>query len=236
MNKPVKPPEKRDFALTSDAAGFRLICNGKGMKTPAEKDFVLPTQSLGEAIVAEWQAQGEKVNPATMPLTQLAATALDIIAKDRAGIIKQVVAYAGTDLLCHRAAEPPALVQKQQQLWQPLLDWCARHYQAPLNVGEGLMPVVQPPASLTRLHDVVAAYDNFALAGLRQAVDVSGSLVLGLALAEGHLSPEHVFEAAELDHSFQMEKWGEDPASASRRAGVRRDLDACGLWFSSLSA
>ena len=229
-------PKQREFSLSASGEGFLLLCNGKGMMTPAEKEFVLPTQALGEAIVAEWRAQGEKINPSSMPMMQLASTALDIVPRERVAIVDQVSAYAGTDLLCHRAEQPPELADRQQKVWQPLLEWCARRYDAPLNVGIGLMPVAQPAASLSLLRRVVGGYDNFALAGLRQAVDVSGSLVLGLALAERHLTVQQVFDAAELDHSFQIEKWGEDPASLSRRAGVLRDLDACAVWFDLLRA
>ena len=34
------------------------------------------------------------------------------------------------------------------------------------------------------------------------------------------------FEAAELDATFQIEQWGEDPEATRRRAAVRADLEA----------
>ena len=66
-----------------------------------------------------------------MPLTRLASTAQDRMPELRAAAIEEVVGYAGTDLLCYRAAAPLDLVARQQRVWQPLLDWVGRAPMAP---------------------------------------------------------------------------------------------------------
>jgi chaperone required for assembly of F1-ATPase len=204
------------------------------VKTPAGAPFVVPTQLLAEAIAAEFNQQGAKVNPATMPFAQLAMTAIDVAGKERITIIDAIILYASTELLCHHAEHPPELAARQTKVWQPLLDWCAERFHAPFVIAEGLMPMKQPKTSIAALQSVIEAYDAFYLAGLRQAVDVSGSLVLGLALAEGHIDADKAFEAAELDTSFQMEKWGEDPAHTARRSAILHELKVCERWFSLL--
>ncbi len=194
------------------------------MKTPAGNAFVLPTDALARAIEEE---RGLKQKP----LTQLAATTIDIVARERHKIVDEIAAYAASELLCHRAEHPPGLAEAQQKTWQPVLDWCAERFAASLKTAAGIMPIAQPAESLSALRVVVASFDDFRLTGLAEGVRVSGSLVLGLALAERRLSAADVFEAAELDATHQMEKWGEDPAVQKRREAVRRDLEFVERWF-----
>ena len=152
---------------------------------------------------------------------------LDFVSHNRRELIDRIIAYAGSELLCHRADAPPELVEAQQKTWQPLLDWCAARFQAPLKTGTGIMPITQPPASLQVLRRVVEGYDDTRFAALMRAVQASGSLVLSLALAEKHITAVQAFEAAELDASWQMEKWGEDAETEARRAGIKSELELC---------
>lgn len=158
---------------------------------------------------------------------------LDFVSQNRSELIDRILAYAGSELLCHRAEAPPELVEVQQKTWQPLLDWCAARFKAPLKTGTGIMPIKQPPASLQCLRRVVEGYDDARFAALMRAVQASGSLVLGLALAEKHITPLQAFEAAELDASWQMEKWGADAETEARRAGIKSELDLCARAFTS---
>jgi chaperone required for assembly of F1-ATPase len=219
------------YDIAAGPEGFALCRDGAPLKTPAGAILAVPTPVLAEEIAKEWRAQGKKINHATMPLTQLAATAIDIVGKGRGKIVGQIAAYAESELLCHRAETPPELAERQQRMWQPLLDWCAEHFNARLLTGIGIVPIAQPPEALKALHRAIEAYDDFRLAGLQHAVDVSGSLVLGLALAEGHINAAQAFEAAELDATFQIEKWGDDPAAEKRRAGINHDLHMCERWL-----
>ncbi len=49
---------------------FALALDGRIAKTPAKHDLVVPTRALAEAVAGEWQAQGEKIDFAAMPLTR----------------------------------------------------------------------------------------------------------------------------------------------------------------------
>jgi chaperone required for assembly of F1-ATPase len=207
--------------------GFIITLDGRTLKSPAKQAFVLPNLGLAEAVAAEWDAQGDKILPDSMPLTQLASTAVDRIPPERAGVIAGTAAYAETDLLCYRAEEPPELVERQARQWQPLLDWAALRYDAVLTVQTGLMPVAQNPQALNAFRAAVEVFDNWRLAALQTAVPACGSLVVGLALLEGRLDAEAAFEVSQLDETFQIEKWGEDAEAAHRRANLRADIAAC---------
>ena len=126
------------------------------------------------------------------------------------------------------------LVERQNALWQPLLDWAARELDAPLDTTTGTLAVAQPEDSLTALRRAVEAHDDMPLAALAAAVKSAGSLVIGLALSHGRLDPEAAFEAAELDASTQIEIWGEDPEATRRRAAVRGELDTAARFLALL--
>jgi chaperone required for assembly of F1-ATPase len=159
-----------------------------------------------------------------MPLTQFANTAIDRVAGDPAALVRELLAYGGTDLLCYWAEEPASLVERQQKLWQPLLDWLALRHDAPLAVHAGIMARAQPEASIAALCRHLTGLSPFALAGLAAATQTAGSLVIALALHAGRINAEEAFDLAELDATFQIERWGEDAEATSRRVLLRREL------------
>jgi chaperone required for assembly of F1-ATPase len=213
------------------ASGFAVTLDAKPLKTPRGKPVVVPTRGLAEAVAAEWAAQKDIVRRGEMPLTQLAGAALDIVPAGRPRLEADLVAYAETELVCHRAAAPAALVARQAALWQPLVDWLAQRFAAPLVVNTGVIAAAQPAASLAALAKKIAAHDDWRLAGLSLAVRAAGSLAIGLAVAEGRLGAAEAFAAAELDSTFQLEHWGEDWDETRRRACIRADLEAAARWF-----
>ena len=64
---------------------------------------------------------------------------------------------------------------------------------------------------------------------------IAGSLVIALAVAEGHLPADKAFAAAQLDELHQIERWGEDPIATHRHASIKHDIDA-GARFLALLA
>jgi chaperone required for assembly of F1-ATPase len=200
------------------------LLDRRALTTPAKAELKLPTRALAEAIAGEWAGQGEKLKPATMPMTQLANTAIDRVAPDPGPAIEELLAYADTDLLCYRAETPPSLVERQQARWQPLLDRLALRHDVPLAVHPGVVPRPQPAASLAALRRRLADLSAFVLAGLAAATQACGSLVIALALAEGQVTSDEAFELAELDATFQIERWGEDDEAAARRRRLRQDI------------
>jgi chaperone required for assembly of F1-ATPase len=171
-----------------------------------------------------------------MPLMRLAATALDRVRPRREAIVDEVVAYAATDLLCYRAHGPVELVLRQKQVWQPVLDWLRRRYDAHLQVTSGISPIAQGEASLARLRAVVTAQDDLHLTALQALTATLSSLALALALQEGELSPEAAFAASQLDESFQIERWGADEEAMLRREEIREEIVVTARFLALLRA
>lgn len=228
--KPVKRVY-REATVEPAGAESRLLLDGRPARTPKAAELAVPCEALARAIAAEWNAQGEKIDPETMPLTSLATTALDLVRPRRDEVVAEIAAYAETDMICHRAEHPAPLVERQSALWQPLLDWAALELDALLRPTVGILPVEQNPAALGALERALAAHDDFGLTAISLATRVSGSLVVSLALARGRIDAKDAFEAAELDASFQIETWGEDDEAHRRRGEVRSDLESAEALF-----
>lgn len=216
----------REVAVAAEGAGFAPALDGRPVRTPERRPLVVPTVALAKAVAEEWRAQGTEIVPASMPLTRLATTVVDLMPARRADAIAEAAGYAGTDLLCHRAAEPAELVARQRALWQPWLDWALRQHDARLVPQAGVVAAPQPTASLDRLRAAVERLDDWRLVGLHAATTLTGSLVLGLALEHGAIRGDAAFAAALLDELWTIERWGEEPEQQRRHARLRRDLEA----------
>jgi chaperone required for assembly of F1-ATPase len=219
-----------------EAGGYGVALDSRPVKTPGKRDLIVPSEALAAAMAEEWNAQGEEVRPATMPMTRLATITIDRIATQREAIVRQTADYAGTDLVCYRAAHPPTLSARQHAVWQPLIDWAVLRYDASLTVTTGVIPQSQSAASLRALTAAVAELDDFTLAALHVATAACGSLVIGLALLEDKLDASEAFAASQLDESFQIEAWGEDSEQAERRGALSADIEAAARFVSLLRA
>jgi chaperone required for assembly of F1-ATPase len=211
----------KDVAIDADRV---VTLDGKPVRTPGRRPLALQTDALAEAVAAEWRAVGETIDPRTMPLTGLANAATDPIAADSAGFAARLAAYGESDLLCYRGEGPPLLVERQAAAWDPLLGWARGRYDVTFAVTTGVMHVAQPAATVARLHEAVAAYDDFRLAGLSPVVTLTGSLVIGLALIEGEIDADAAWGAAGIDEDWSIEMWGEDWQAAELRAAKRREF------------
>jgi len=224
----------RQVAAVEVPGGHAITLDGKRMRTPGRREMLVPTAALAAAIAAEWEAQQEQVRPHTMPLTRLAATALDRTAAQRDKIVAEIASYADTDLVCYRAEHPPALAARQHAAWQPLVEWAEQRFGARLEIVAGVIPKPQPPGALAALASAVAAHDDFRLTALQAATAACGSLVIALALCEGRVDAAEAFAASQLDETFQIEAWGEDAEAAQRRRAIATDIAATARFLALL--
>ncbi len=192
------------------AGGHTVELDGKPLMTPASLPLVVPQASLARAIAEEWNGRADGMVSTAMPMTRLAATAIDRVAPDPERVRDELSAFAGSDLVCFRATYPAELVERQEACWQPLVDRAALRHDAVLTVGTGVMPIAQAPGAIRAFRTAMASVDSFRLAGLQWVTRETGSLVIALALLEGHLSGEDAFRASALDDLWSLEVWGHD--------------------------
>jgi len=224
VSRPALP--RRFYAQASaaeDANGYAVQLDSKPVRTPARRVLAAPTLALAQAIAAEWQAQRDVIDPATMPLTRLANAIIDGVA-DRAGpIADEIAKYAASDLLFYRAATPSELVERQRRHWDPVLAWAAEALGARFAIAEGVIHVAQPDEALVAVRAAIPD-EPWSLGALHAATTLTGSALLALALAHRRLSVEAAWQAAHVDEDWNMEQWGRDPLALERRAARFAEL------------
>ena len=203
--------------------GFAIDLDGRRVKTPAKATLVVPTVALAAAIAAEWDAQQDKIDPLSMPVTRGANAAIDKVAVQKDEVVAMLAAYGDTDLLCYRAAGPAELIARQCAVWDPLLDWAATTLSVRLRTGEGVMHIPQDADGLARLTAELDRLSHFELAAAHDLISLSGSLIIALAVMQGHLTAKDGWAASRVDEEWQISQWGEDDEA---RALERRKFAA----------
>jgi chaperone required for assembly of F1-ATPase len=225
--------QKRFYAsatMEGEEGGFALRLDGKRAMTPGRRALAVPDRRLADAIAAEWSAQGELIDPLSMPVTRLANSAIDGVASRLGDVRAEVLAYAGADLLCYRSGEPEGLIARQAAAWGPVLKWAEQRYGVRFLLAEGMVHVAQPETTIAVLSAAIDAFDDpFRLAGLSLATTLTGSALIALALAEGALDVDAAWVAAHVDEDWNIEKWGADAEAMQRRARRFEDFKAAAL-------
>ncbi|MFO1249074.1 MAG: ATP12 family protein [Alphaproteobacteria bacterium] len=215
----------KDVSVGTGTHGFQILLDGKPVKTPGKRALVLPTQKLADAIALEWQSQGNEIIATTMPLLRLANTVIDGVAINPGDVVNAILRFGENDLLCYRAHQPPELVSRQAQGWDPLLDWVRQRHSAHMTVAEGFNHVDQTPDALGALRQALEEFDPFTLAALHVIASITGSTVLALAVADGFIPGGYAFQLSRIDEIYQAEKWGEDAEAVKRATHLAHELD-----------
>lgn len=216
--------------------GFRILLDGRPVKTPAKNTLAVPTRALADAIAAEWAGQGETVDPVSMPFLKLANTVIDGVDASRAEVITAILRFGENDLLCYRAHQPPDLAALQAQGWDPVLAWARRRHGVEFILVEGFTHADQPRATLDAFRLALEAQDSFSLAALHVVASVAGSVVLALAMADGVLAPAQIFALSRIDEDYQASKWGRDHEAEVRASNLARELDNAAQFIAAARA
>lgn len=222
----LKPGAKRFYktATAAQDAPYSVRLDERPLRTPGGKPQVVPTRALAQALAAEWDAQGEQLDLSTMVLTKAVNTALDKIEARRAEVVEELSRFAGSDLLCYRAASPRELVERQVKAWDPWLEWASRDLGVSLRTATGIVHVEQEPQAIEATRRAIDAFDNFALTALHPAITISGSAILGLAFGRGLLGADALLSLSRIDEDYQAERWGEDAEAAAVRKNRQDEL------------
>lgn len=214
----------KQVTVVPDGEGFAVRLDGRPIRTPARAALVLPTRALAERVAAEWDAQEDEVRPQTMALTGLANATIDLMATRRDEIVADVAGYAATDLLCYRAQAPAGLRARQDDGWQPLLEWVASHLGLRFVVTAGIVPVEQEAGLVeaARLH--LDIYDDFTMVGASKLTHGTGSVVLAVAVIEDRITADEAFALSQIDELWQESLWGADDEAVEFRRALRQDL------------
>jgi chaperone required for assembly of F1-ATPase len=235
----MRPQLRRRFYSTvsveSGPGGYGVRLDGRPVKTPARRTLAAPTEALAQALANEWEAQREMVDPAAMPLTRLANSIIDGVADTPAAVQAEVAKFLGSDLVCYRAGNPDGLVERQARYWSPIIAWARETLGARFVLGEGVMFVQQPEAALTAAACAIPD-EPWRLGAVSAITTLTGSALIALAVAQGHLSAEDAWAAAHVDEDWNMHLWGRDEQALERRAAREAEMQAAAQVLAKLAA
>ncbi len=236
----MKTPQPKRFyktVATPTEGGFAVHLDGKPVRTPGKALLALPTEAAAVLVAEEFAQQGETINPVTMPVMRLVNTAIDGVASDPQAVLEDILRFASSDLLCYRADAPQGLVERQNEQWDPVIDWARATLGARFNLAEGIIHVEQPRESIAVLGSHLAQRaEPLRLAAIHVMTSPAGSALLALAVDFGELDAEAAWAAGHVDEDWQIEQWGQDAEAVARRAARRRDMLAAVSLLEALKA
>jgi chaperone required for assembly of F1-ATPase len=217
-------------------SGFTVLLDARPLRGPKGAQVILPTPALAELVAQEWAGQGETLALAAMHATRLANTAIESVPRAREATAQAIADYAGSDLLCYYATDPPGLLERQQRLWIPVLERAQAEAGLRFIRAAGIVHQTQPPETLARIKALALDLDDFGLTGLAFGAALFGSAVLALAVERGWLSGEAAFGLSRLDEAWQEEKWGVDEEAGERTVRLEGEAVMLQRWFGALAA
>ena len=214
----------KDVAVEENCDGFIVTLDGRVLKTPGKMDLAFTHKNHAELVADEWRAQGEDIVPNTMPCTRMMNVACEQTPSRRGELIKEFRSYTNTDLLCYRSHSPKDLAQRQEQIWQPVLDYVAQSYGIALATTTSIKAVAQPEKSLNNAARYAQAKDDADLTLLLHFTASFGSAMLALVVMEKHLQVDTAFALSRLDEGFQNERWGADEEAVENNRLLLHEL------------
>ena len=197
---------------------WQVTLDGRPIRTQGGARQIVPSRELAERMAREWRDQGEEIDPGSFTFRDLADFAIDHVRPDRAAFAAALLPYAETDTLCYRADPDEPLHARQQALWEPLLTRAEERHGIRLYRISGIIHRPQPPESMERLGAILAAQDEFTLAGLQTLSSLAASLTIALEAIEPDADLEGLFAAANCEQDWQADLWGWDHEAEQSRA------------------
>jgi chaperone required for assembly of F1-ATPase len=217
----------KEVSVEAEESGFSVRLDGRPMRTPARNKIMLPTREAALLVENEFSRQVDVIDPATMPVTRLANTAIDGVSGDPQPVLEDILRFASSDLLCYRACHPQALVDRQNASWDPVLEWAQFTLGANLAIAEGVMHIEQPRQAIAAIGQRLRNHtDPFVIAGLHVMTSLTGSALLAMAVVEDHLDADQAWAAAHVDEDWNISQWGEDAEAAENRERRRSEMMA----------
>jgi len=237
----MKTPLPKRFYKTASVVpiegGFAVHLDGKPVRTPGKALLALPTEAAAVLVAGEFAEQGETINPVTMPVMRLVNTTIDGVANDPQAVLEDILRFASSDLLCYRADAPQGLVERQNEQWDPVIDWARTTLGARFNLAEGIIHVEQPRETIAVLGSHLnQRAEPLRLAAIHLMTSLTGSALLALAVDFGELDAETAWAAGHVDEDWQIEHWGQDAEAVARRAARKRDMMAAVSLLEALRA
>ncbi|CAE6435765.1 unnamed protein product [Rhizoctonia solani] len=185
----------------------------RALRTPEGAKLEVPNSHrlLASLIAIEWENQEKLIKPHALPMTSIASRAIDGLGDEgaRFDLLAELIKYFDTDTICFHESRPPALVELQEEHWNPLIKWVESTYKVKINIFDSLLGNTQPKETKEVLMDEVNKLGQWETAAFERAVLTTKSFIIALALVKGRISVEQAAQAAQVEVVSQTQRWGE---------------------------
>lgn len=234
---------KRFYKLVTTEADqhgtYAIHLDGRPVKTPARQILAATNHAIATAIMQEWDAQEEEILPGTMPLTQIASTAIDKTPQERPVMEAQILKYFDTDLLCYRTEYPEAVGQAQAAQWDSVIKDFEEHFGVTIKTTTKLQALIQSSDAHTAVKNYIQTLNNNEFTILQLVTPLAGSVMSGILFTLGKLSPAQIMDIARVeerwkDGIYNAAKYGQDPLTEKADASMLQDLTAAADYLKML--
>lgn len=214
--------------------GFCVLLDGRKLKTPAKNDLILQTQESAQLIANEWAAQGELINSHSMPITRLINVAIDQTPPKRELIIEEICKYASSDLLCYKTSAPSQIFKNQCDLWDKEIEWFKSRFDILFIQKTDSLELFQTNTTIAGVSRLAENLDDLRLTILAHLTAICGSVILGFAMLEQHISAQEVFKLIRIEEDYNASIWGYDDEDLAKAEGKKTELLAMEKLIQSL--
>ena len=203
----------KDVSVTVSAADptkYEIVFDNKHtLKSPAKSPFMIPTKALAHGIAAEWAWQKNRVDPETMPLMQLAATAIDQ-PQSAEVVASSLCAFLPTDpVLCREDdATKSDLVAAQNMVLQPYIDFVNLQLGTKLRASTSIVGAAVSKRDAGLVYDYLLGLDVWKRCALMELSSACKSVCMAIGGASGGFSVDQVIRASRVEEDYQIEQWG----------------------------
>lgn len=154
------------------------------------------------------------------------------VENNREEIIDKLVKFSITDMMLFWG-DRKEIVERQKQIWNPILEWCQQVLETELIVTQTLDVPCQSQDSGVRIRLFLNNLSNKELSAFYVAALSMKSVLLASALIKGRVNAEQAFEAANLEEIWQNEQWGVEEDAENRRLEMKKELEAIEAFLKS---
>ncbi|KAI0293456.1 hypothetical protein BC826DRAFT_1015633 [Russula brevipes] len=229
----------KTVSLQERGDSLAITLDSRPLKTPAGKPLFLPHSKRLAAtlIVTEWENQRNVLKSHALPMTSLAARAIDAMneAATRQNVRDALLKYLDTDTICFHQNHPEQLVRLQDEHWNPLLTWARDTFDIELLTSDSVLFNSQPEVTKRKLDKVLQSFDPWQMAAMERVTFTTKSFIVALALAHGRITAEQAALASQVEVASQIERWGEvEDSHDVDHHDVRRHIGSAACLLASL--
>jgi len=225
--------KKASYSPLQDGVGYSILLDDRPLNTPSKNIFTVDNEQLATLVSDEWNAQGDTIIPATMPIYSILVTAIDKSnADDRNGITKELTPYIDGDLVFYHAPDPIGLTHYQADIWGAAIDAFVTFYKTRPDITHDLIALKQSEDYHLAILNEIKSLSNIEFTIFHILVSIGGSPLVACLALRRHYDSEQIIKIlnAESDFYHKHYKFKDDdiaPDERQKNELIQRDINAC---------